>query len=124
MSHIKRSGARRALLVIGRLMCDGCLPTDVRQARSLLFTCRATYGSADERMVPRQLDLSSIVGKLMLKSASSASSPSGPMCGGRFAWPACPCHGRSLQALDCLRDGRDHGEVCRRNSPPARGRTR
>jgi hypothetical protein len=69
-------------------------------------------------------DLSSIVGKLMLKSAWSASSPSGPMCGGRFAWPACPCHGRSLQALDCLRDGRDHGKVCRRNSPPARGRTR
>jgi hypothetical protein len=24
--------------VIGRLMCDGCLPTDLRQPRSLLFT--------------------------------------------------------------------------------------
>ena len=33
--------------------------------------------NADERMVPRQLDLSSIVGKVMLKSASSASNPSG-----------------------------------------------
>jgi hypothetical protein len=30
-----------------------------------------------EVMVPRQLDLSSIVGKVMLKSASSASNPSG-----------------------------------------------
>jgi hypothetical protein len=39
---------------------------------------------ADERMVPRQLDLSSIVGELMLKSASSASNPGGSMCGGRF----------------------------------------
>jgi hypothetical protein len=26
-----------------------------------------------------------------------------------------------LQALDCLRNDRDHGEVCRRNSPRARG---
>ena len=33
--------------------------------------------NADEPMVPRQLDLSSIVGKVMLKSASSASNPSG-----------------------------------------------
>src|SRR5690349_6973457 len=41
--------------------------------------------NADERMVPRQLDLSSTVGKVMLKSASSAASnPSGSMCGGRF----------------------------------------
>jgi hypothetical protein len=40
--------------------------------------------NADERMVPRQLDLSSIVGKLMLKSASSASNPSGSRCGGRL----------------------------------------
>jgi hypothetical protein len=76
-----------------------------------------------EVMVPRQLDLSSIVGKVMLKSASSASNPSGSMCGGRFCLGGCPCHGRGLQALDCLRNGRDHGEVCRRQSRLARGRT-
>jgi hypothetical protein len=72
-------------------------------------------------MVPRQLDLSSIVGKLMLKSASSASNPSGSMCGGRSCLAGWVCHGHGLQALDYLRNGRDHGEVCRRNSPRARG---
>jgi hypothetical protein len=36
----------------------------------------------------RMLDLSSIVGKLMLKSASSASSPGGSMCGGRWPQPS------------------------------------
>ena len=77
--------------------------------------------NADERMVPRQLDLSSIVGKLMLRSASSASNPSGPCAAGGRAWAGWVCHGHGLQALDYLRNGRDHGEVCRRNSPRARG---
>ncbi len=56
-----------------------------------------------EVMVPRQLDLSSIVGKVMLKSAWSASNPRGGPCAAvGFAWAGCPCHGRGLQALDCL----------------------
>jgi len=77
-----------------------------------------------EVMVPRQLDLSSIVGKVMLKSAWSASNPRGGPCAAvGFAWAGCPCHGRGLRALGWLRNGRDHGEVCRRNSPRARGRT-
>ena len=46
---------------------------------------------ADERKVPRQLDL------------------------------LCMCHGRGRQALDSLRTGGDHGDVRRCNGPRAPG---
>ena len=79
---------------------------------------------AGERMVPRQLDLSSIMGKVMFEvGLVCLKSQWVPYAAVGFAWARCGCHGHGLQALDYLRNGRDHGEVCRRNSPPARGRT-
>jgi len=47
-------------------MCDGCLPTDVRQPRSLLFTWRATYGSAELRTFTRGAAILGVVHPLRL----------------------------------------------------------
>jgi hypothetical protein len=79
---------------------------------------------ADERMVPRQLDLSFHRGQGDVEAGLVClKSQWGPCAAVGFAWAGCPCHGRGLQALDWLRNGGDHGEVCRRNGPRARGRT-
>ena len=43
------------------------------------------------------------------------------MCGGRFCLGGCPCHGRGLQALDWLRNGRDHGECVPMQWPTSPG---
>ena len=70
-----------------------------------------------ERMLPRQLDLSWMGGKLMLTSASFAPVPAGPhVTVGGIAWAGWVCHGRGRQALECLRNGRDHGEARGRHS--------
>jgi hypothetical protein len=74
-----------------------------------------------EVMVPRQLDLLSIVGKVMLKSASSASNLSGVQPAGRFCLGGVPMPWPQPSGAGLPRNGRDHGEVCRRNSPRVRG---
>jgi hypothetical protein len=67
-------------------------------------------------MLPRQLDLSCMVGKLMLTPASFALSGGRHVTVGGVAWAGWVCHGRGRQALECLRNGGDHGKAFGRHS--------